>query len=121
MAKKAAKSTAAQLKEIDDILDDMREAVRVGLGDKKLGSGVEAALRAIMKPKIKRRLDKGGDWDKEKANPLIVAEHMGQIAALISKTKKVDISCAEAALTAVKSDEFCERKSGGLGGGDWCF
>lgn len=82
MTKKAAKQpkmTAAQLRsEIDAVLDDMGEAVKAGLGEKKLGSGVENALRAIMGPKIKRRLNAGGDWDQEKARALIVADHMGQ-------------------------------------------
>jgi hypothetical protein len=101
------------------ILDEMKTSVKKGLGRKVFGKGVEDALKTIMRPKIKRRLTAGGIWAKEKSNPLKVARHMGQIAALLSRTNTVDISVASAALDAVKSDEHCRR--GAIGGGDWCF
>ena len=110
---------AKQSAKVKKILDEMAVKVNAGLGKKKLGPGVDKALRANMGPKIKRRLDAGGDWEKEKSKPLIVAKHMGKIAALLSKTTVVDIAVADAALTAVKSDEHCQR--GIPGAGNWCF
>lgn len=119
--KKAAKRIpAAQMTSMaNQILDDMKRKVEKGMGGKVFDKGVENALRIIMGPKIKRRLRQGGNWKKEKGHPLTVALHMGRIAALLSKTRVVDISVATAALQAVKSDEHCKR--GASGGGDWCF
>src|SRR5687768_11574883 len=117
MAKKAEKTPTippAKLTAMANaILDEMKTSVVEGLAGKKFDAGVEDALKAIMRPKIKRRLKDGGNWEKEKPNPLTVALHMGQIAALLSKTKTVDISVATVALDAVKSDEHCKRGSSG--------
>lgn len=101
------------------ILAEMKTSVKKGLGRKAFGKGVEDALKTIMRPKIRRRLTAGGVWAMEKGNPLKVAKHMGQIAALLSRTNTVDIAVATVALDAVKSDEHCRR--GSAGGGDWCF
>ena len=105
-------------KEADEILDECREAVKRGLGPKSLNAAADGALVTFFKAKIKKRLkQRGADWEKEKANPLIVAEHLGQIAAILSKTNTVGPAAAKAAAVAVKHDQVCPA---GGGGGQWC-
>ena len=104
-------------KEADAILDECRKAVKIGLGAKSLSAAADAALISFFKAKIKKRLKNGGDWDKEKAKPLIVAEHLGQIAAILSTTNTVSPTQAKAAAVACKHDQVCP--SGG-GTGQWC-
>jgi hypothetical protein len=127
MAKKAKKAaakssgpTAKERAEIEQILDQMKVRVLQGMSPNVFkNSTVERGLRITMRPKILRRMRAGGKWAKEKERPLLVAEHMGQIAKILAKGSKVDLNVANAARVAVKSDENCQRQA--AGGGDWCF
>jgi hypothetical protein len=101
----------------DAILQECRDAVDKGLGGKKLSKAADNGLDAFFRPKIKRRLKKGGDWEKEKAKPLIVAEHLGQVAAILSHGSQVSAAVAKAAAVAAKHDEVCPA---GGGAGQWC-
>jgi hypothetical protein len=105
--------------EADAILEECRAEVGSGLGGKTLQPAADRILRAFFKPKILRRLSKGGNWKKEKKHPLIVAYHLGQIAAIMSKGPTVTAAVARAAAVAVQNDEICPR--GGGGAGQWCF
>jgi len=103
---------------IENILDELKTLVLIGMSGKTLDIGVEDALRATMRPKIQARLDNGGDWELEKDNPLICARHMGAIAKLLSTTNTVSLNVARAALLAIQNDEHCTK--GAVVGGDWC-
>lgn len=127
MAKKAKKAkktgrrpTPQEQALIEQILDEMKESVLYGLSPKTfVNDNVEKQLRITMRPKVFRRLLALGNWEMEKARPLLVAQHMGQIAKLLAKGDTVDLTVADAARVAAKADENCPRS--GSGGGDWCF
>ena len=105
----------------DAILDECKTHVAAGLGDKLLGEPAESLLRATFKPKIVRRLAPpfNGNWEAEKTNPLIVAEHLGQICAILTVGSTVSAAIAQAAAAAARKDEHCTISGGGAG--DWCF
>jgi hypothetical protein len=102
----------------DTILEECRQAVYKGLGGKQLHADADTLLVMTFKPKIQNRLDAGGVWEDEKANPLIVAEHLGQIAAILTQGDEVSPTVAKAAAVAIQHDQLCP--SGG-GTGQWCF
>ena len=103
---------------VDAILYECRSAVLKGLGTgKKLSAQAEAGLVHFFAPKIAQRLKNGGNWKKEKKNPLKVARHLGQICRILSNGKEVTNAVAVAAASAVKFDEICPAVGGG---GQWC-
>jgi hypothetical protein len=104
--------------QVDKILDECEVEVRAGLGSKTFQPAAERGLRAHYRPKILRRLVNGGVWEREKKKPKIVAKHLGQICAILSKGRTVSATVALAAAAAARQDEVCPR-SGGTG--DWCF
>jgi hypothetical protein len=103
---------------IEKILDEMKKLIEIGMSPKTFDTGVEEELRIAMRPKVKKRIDGGGDWESERDNPLICALHMGQIAKVLAKGSKVSKNVARAAFFAAQNDEHCTK--GGVGGGDWC-
>jgi len=100
------------------ILNELRIEVIAGLGGKSLAPHADAALEAFYRPKIQKRLDDGGDWDKEKASPKLVARHLGQILAILTVGAEVTAAVAQVGANAIRADENCPA---GGGGGLWCF
>ena len=113
-----APAITADPQEVEDILDEMKILVDLGIKPKAFDTGVEEEVRKAMRPKIKKRIEAGGDWEAERGNPLICAMHLGEIAKILSKGNKVSKNVAKAALVAIQNDEHCTI--GSTGGGDWC-
>ena len=103
---------------VDNILAECTTHVQIGLGNKTLSAGAKAQLDGYYGPKIQNRLNNGGVWNNEKAKPLVVAEHLGQICAILSTGNTISVAVAMAAANAVRSDETCPA---GMGAGQWCF
>ena len=105
--------------DVKAILNECAAEVTTGLGGKTLGAKADAQLRTYFGTRILKRLANGGDWAKEKHNPLVVARHLGEVCAIMTKGGTVSPTVALAAAAAVKQDEYCTR--GGGGAGNWCF
>lgn len=132
--KKAKKTTGADLTRwrtdarVIVILGECKVKVLAGLSGKTLDPAAETALEDFFGPKIKKRKDSPprlDDWDKAdpsgiglvKDKPLLVADHLGQICAILSKGNVVTKKVAKVAAAAVQKDENCVTA---LGAGDWC-
>jgi hypothetical protein len=106
------------------IIAECKTAVMKGVGSKTFDSRAEQALNSFFGLKIQRRKDQRDDWDKAlpsggyvKDKPLMVANHLGQICAILSDGAVVNRVVALAAAKAVQKDQTCTTA---LGRGDWC-
>lgn len=144
MAKKAKKATKATTKKkkakkrrgadstrwrtdarVKVIVAECKVKVLAGAGGKTFDGTAEAALENFFGPKIKKRKDRDDDWDKAdpsgiglvKDKPLLVADHLGRICAILSRGSIVTKKVAKAAGLAVQNDENCLTA---MGAGDWC-
>jgi hypothetical protein len=117
----AAKSTlAGGSDEVEEILDEIIKHVDQGAKFKTIAADGKQALRDDLRPRVKTKIGKGGDWPKEKPRPLLASSHVGEIAALLTAGSLIPKTILMLAYLLVKNtDEACKGVGGG-GAGDWC-
>jgi hypothetical protein len=105
-----------------DITSQIMTAVTQGAhanGGKTINAGAMTKWRTVLQPHVYGVLLSGGNWTTSRANVLIAARGMGNIAATLTSTTN---ECKEfqlkAAFRAAKANTIC--LTGGVGGGSWC-
>jgi acetyl-CoA carboxylase beta subunit len=106
------------------IMGEVWAKITANAAGKTFDPAAQAEVEDHLGPRLKRRKDMQDDWDnlvvgggQVKDRPLVVAGHLGQIAAILSVGHTITKKVAMAATLAIKKDEHCTV---GMGSGDWC-
>ncbi len=98
------------------IMKECGNEVRKGLGRKRVSKEAHKYWRATYKVTIQKRLEAGGNWEKDRRRVLPVSRKLGKVAAALSTGTIVLMWAAEAASVAVRADPGCP----GIGAGGYC-
>jgi hypothetical protein len=115
MAKAKKRKAKVYTKEM--ILADWKKALKTGLKTKKLDPSIPPQFESKLLARIQKRLDNGGDYNKEGPNTRAVAKTLGVTCRLLTLTGPVKLGVFKAAFELCKLHPRCP---GGAGSGQWC-